>query len=64
MNWVQLAYEYGVGGLFFFVTMYLCFRDGGSSLRHPVDRRTFRILILGFAGYFVAHVAWIILAKI
>ena len=62
MNWVQLAYEYGVGGLFFFITMYLCFRPGGSSLAHPIDRRAFWILILGFAGYLGAHVAWILLA--
>jgi hypothetical protein len=64
MNWVQLAYEYCVGGLFFFITMYLCFREGGSSLSHPVDRRAFWILMLGFAGYLAGHILWILLARL
>jgi hypothetical protein len=64
MNWLQLAYEYGVGGLFFFITMYLCFREGGSSLDHPVERRTFWILLFGFIGYLGVHVIWIFLARL
>jgi len=62
MNWTQLAYQYIVGGLFFFITLYLCFRPGASNCRNPSDRRALYYLLIGFAGYLAVHTAWIILA--
>jgi len=62
MTWLEFVYQYIVGGLFFFITMALCFRPGGSDISHPADRRSLFFLLLGFAGYFLAHAAWIILA--
>ena len=40
MNWPQLAYQYGIGGLFFLVTLFLCIRLGAADLSVPSDRRT------------------------
>ena len=63
MSWPQLAYEYGIGGLFFAVTLALCFRKGGADKKNRSDRRTFRICLAGFAGYLLLHVAWIVAAS-
>ncbi len=62
MNWFEFGYQYIVGGLFFAVTTWLCFRPGGSDLSHPADRRSFYFLVAGFFGYMLVHCAWIVLA--
>ena len=64
MNWAQLSYQYIVGGIFFFVTVYLCFRPGGNTLKNPSDRRSFIYLMIGFFGYLAFHTVWIILARL
>ncbi len=61
-NWLQLAYQYIVGGLFFFITLYLCFRPGASDPKNPSDRRALIYLLVGFAGYLIMHTAWILFA--
>jgi len=63
MNWGQLVYQYAVGGLFFFVTLYLCFRPGASDTHNPSDKRALIYLLAGFAGYLGMHTLWIILAS-
>lgn len=62
MNWPELIYQYAVGGLFFFLTLYICFRPGASDPKNPSDRKSLIYLLIGFAGYLVAHTAWILLA--
>ena len=64
MNWLQLVYQYLVGGTFFFVTVYLCFRPGASDSSNPSDRRALFYLLIGFAGYLGMHTLWIILASL
>jgi len=61
-NWPQLIYQYGVGGVFFFITLYLCYRPGASDSRNPSDRKALYYLLLGFAGYLAVHIVWIIIA--
>lgn len=61
-NGAQLAYQYLVGGAFFFVTLWLCFRLGGARKDHPEDRRAGKILLGGFGAYLAAHILWIVLA--
>lgn len=63
MNWLQLIYEYTVGGVFFFVTLYLCLRPGASDLKNPSDRRAVIYLVGGFAGYLGVITAWILIAS-
>ena len=62
MTWPQLAYQYIIGGLFFFVTLYLCFRPGASDRKNQSDRKTLWYLLFGLACYFTVHTLWIILA--
>jgi len=63
MNWGQLAYQYIVGGLFFLITLRLCFRPGAASLKNPSDRRAFAYLVIGFIGYLALHAGWIFFAS-
>ncbi len=62
MTWFEYGYQYIVGGLFFFITMWLCFRPGGADIKHPADRRSMIFLLVGFVGYIVVHGVWIYLA--
>ena len=62
MNWLQFGYQYVVGGLFFFITLYLCFRPGASDPQNPSDRRALIYLLIGFAGYLGGHALWIVVA--
>jgi hypothetical protein len=63
MNWLQLAYQYTIGGLLFATTMIGCLRLGAIDRRVPSDRWIVRILVLGFVGYFAFHLSWIMLAS-
>lgn len=63
MNWPQVIYQYTVGGIFFFVTLYLCFHLGAADLKNSSDRRALIILVIGFFGYLAMHVTWIVLAS-
>ncbi len=62
-NWWQILYQYGLGGVFFVVTLVLCFAERGSSLDHPEDRWMLRLLIGGYFGYLAFHVLWAYLAR-
>ena len=62
-NWLQIAYQYGLGGIFFAVTLYLSFLEKGASLDNPEDRWMLRILLAGFCGYLAMHVIWAYLAR-
>ena len=62
MNWLQLAYQYGIGGVFFAVTLALCFQSGASDRRNHSDRNTLWICLFGLIGYFAFHTAWIVIA--
>ena len=63
MNWPQLAYQYGIGGVFFLVTLFLCIRLGAADLSVPSDRRTVWISVVGFFAYLAVHTTWILLAS-
>jgi len=62
-NWVQIAYQYGLGGLFFAVSLYLCFKAEGSTLSHPEDRWMLKVLLGGYFGYLLMHTLWAYLAR-
>ena len=63
MNWPQLLYQYGIGGVFFLVTLLLCLGCGAVDGRVPTDRRTVWISVVGFFAYLGIHTAWILLAS-
>ncbi len=62
-NWLQIAYQYGIGGIFFAVTLWLCFHQGGASLIYKQDRRMLKILLGGYFGYLIVHSLWAYLAR-
>ncbi len=62
MNWIQLLYQYGIGGLFFAVTLLLCFRLGASK-KNASDRKTLVICLAGFVSYLAVNTAWILAAQ-
>ncbi len=63
MNWLQLAYQYVVGGLFFGVSLILCFGRGASIMANRSDSRTLKVCLVGIAGYLLFHVIWIVLSS-
>ncbi len=63
MNWAELAYQYGIGGVFFLVTLLMCLRLGAANMAVPSDRRTVWISVVGFFAYLGVHTAWILLAS-
>jgi len=63
MNWPQFVYQYGIGGVFFLVTLLACLRLGAVEMRVPSDRRTVWISVVGFFAYLGVHAAWILLAS-
>ena len=62
-NWVQIAYQYGVGGIFFGLTLWLCFYQGGSKISNPEDRKSLIILLGGYFGYLIFNLGWAYLAQ-
>ena len=63
MNWAQLGYQYGVGGLFFLVTLALCFQPGASKWSNSADRKSFLLSVIGLTGYFLVTLLWIVAAE-
>ena len=57
MNWLQLSYQYLVGGAFFAVTLFLCVR--AANMRNRSDRKTVIVSLVGLVGYFTFHTLWI-----
>ncbi len=61
--WTQWMYQYGVGGLLVFGTVFLALRTGAIRWRHPVERRLLTALVAAFLIFMFAHAAWIALAS-
>ncbi len=61
MNWLQLSYQYLVGGAFFAVTLFLCARV--ANMRNRSDRRTVILSFVGLVGYLTFHTLWIVLGS-
>jgi len=57
-NWLQIAYQYGIGGIFFAVTAWLCFQQGGARLSSKQDRRLLKILLGGYFVYLIFNILW------
>jgi hypothetical protein len=59
MNWAQLAYQYGVGGAFFALSLALCFRPGAANRSNESDRRTLLVSVVGLLVYLALTAGWI-----
>lgn len=62
-QWLNYAYHYGVGGLFFGGTIAIMLRRGALRMDRPIDRRLVVMLTFGLALFMLTHGAWIALAS-
>ena len=58
-NWIAWAYQYTLGGLFFWATLYLGVRSGAVDLTTRHGKRFVTALVLGLFLFAGAHFAWI-----
>jgi hypothetical protein len=58
-NWIAWAYQYGLGGLFFFATLAVGIRAGSIDPRRRGGRRFVLVLVGGLFLWAGAHAAWI-----
>ena len=57
-----LLYQYGVGGAFFLIGLWIIVKRKACVLARPQDRFWFGVLVVGFLFYFVIHVLWYLAA--
>lgn len=60
MNWIELLYQYGFGGLFFLITLLSCLRWGAADPKLGTDRVALKIAVAGFFLYLLFNVSWIL----
>jgi len=58
-NWIAWAYQYGLGGLFFWATLWVGVRAGTVDLRTRHGKRFVAALIVGLLLFAGAHFWWI-----
>ncbi len=58
-NWIAWAYQYGLGGIFFWVTLAIGIRSGALHLRSRRDRRVAAALVIGLFLFAGGHALWI-----
>ena len=51
----SFAYQYGIGGAFFLISIYLLVRARAIDLGRPSGRRGLRVLFVGLALYMAGH---------
>lgn len=59
-KWVPWLYQYSVGGLLFFATLWAAMRCGALRREDFSDRWLLRILVAGFFAFLVVHGFWIV----
>ena len=57
--WLPWLYQYGVGGIVFFVTIALVLRAGALPLSVPANRRILAALVVGYFALAAIHGLWI-----
>lgn len=58
-KWLPWIYQYGVGGLFFFITLWIAARNGALRRGNRSDRSLFWALLAGFFAFSAIHGLWI-----
>ncbi|MGH7771149.1 MAG: hypothetical protein ACREQA_02800 [Candidatus Binatia bacterium] len=58
-RWIPWLYQYGVGGLIFFATLWLVIRTGALQPRNRTDRWLLTLLLAGFFVFLAVHGLWI-----
>lgn len=60
--WASYLYQYGLGGVVFFVGIYIVLKSEACQLSYHKHRKWFYFLIGGFFYFAIAHWVWIYLA--
>lgn len=58
MPFVSLAYQFIVGGVIFFLGIFLSWRSKDYSFKKKDDRKIFLFMIGGFVFYFIFQLFW------
>lgn len=58
MNGAQIAYQYGIGGAFLLMTLFLVIRSGAADVKVQSDRQTIWLSLLGLVMWLGIHWAW------
>jgi len=61
-NWLPFIYLYGVGGVFFFIGLYVIVKSGSLNLQKTHHKKWLKILISGFFFFFFIHAFLIVAA--
>ena len=61
-SWLPFLYLYGVGGIFFFLGLYMIVKSGSLNLKRQHHRTWLKILVGGFFFFVVLHATLIISA--
>jgi hypothetical protein len=59
--WFPFVYQYIIGGLFFFLGLYIAVKKNVLTLSNMEDRKVFIQLIIGLLLYGFVHGTWIYL---
>ncbi len=59
--WLPLIYLYGVGGIIFFIGMYIIKRTGAIDLSLKRHRKWWRLMIFGYFYFLFLHTFFTIL---
>ena len=57
--WLPYLYLYGVGGIFFFIGVFIILRSKSLKLDRPSHKSWFYILLFGFLNYMGIHAFFI-----
>lgn len=60
-TWLPFFYHYGVGGLLFFVSLWVALTTGAVRLERRGERWLVAALVAGLAGFMLFRAVWIAL---
>ncbi len=61
-TWFPFIYLYGVGGIFFFIGVYLARKSGALDLNIKRHRFWYRVMLYGYLYFVILHATLIIAA--
>lgn len=61
-KWLPWLYQYGVGGLVFFLSLWAAIRGGALKPKSETDRKLLIVLVAGYFAFLAVHGLWIAFA--
>lgn len=60
-QWLSIAYQYIIGGLFFLVVIGVALKSRVINFQSSEGKNTFWVLIVGFVFFLITHSVWVYL---